>query len=234
MYNNNYTIEEQGMLKILEHLYLLIKNGKQVKAGDVRNRVGLELRYWVILINNKIIELQGIASKPVYKWVGIQPNINMASKLLSEKPDLINDKYDNINIPSEYKSEQKKINIPFNNFWNLYDKKVGPKDKCEKLWNKLSNKDRKKIIEILPLWLAAISDKQYQPHPHTYLSQKRWNDEIKINTYVSKPQSAINTTFPLSNYSDQQLWDELIRRGYNIVGNRLGKTQFLKDGIIES
>ena len=65
----------------------------------------------------------------------------------------------------------------FVRFWNLYDKKVS-RDKCEKIWAKLSEKDIEKIFETLPAFIASIKDKQFQPHPATYLNQKRWNDEI--------------------------------------------------------
>lgn len=78
----------------------------------------------------------------------------------------------------------KHINVDFSKFWNLYDKKVGDKSKCEKKWVALTDTDRQKIIDTLPLFKSSIRDKQYQPHPETYLNQKRWNDEISI-----KPES---------------------------------------------
>jgi hypothetical protein len=68
------------------------------------------------------------------------------------------------------------INISFDVFWNLYNKKINSKD-CESKWNKLKDIDRQKIIDTLPNFLNSITDKQYQPHPITYLNQKRWNDE---------------------------------------------------------
>lgn len=70
-------------------------------------------------------------------------------------------------------------NIVFSVFWDLYNKKVGSKDKCEKKWNKLSDQERQKIIDTLPAFLNSIKDKQFQPYPETYLNGKRWNDEIE-------------------------------------------------------
>lgn len=89
----------------------------------------------------------------------------------------------------EDKRREDKINIEFDIFWNLYDKKVGAKDKCLKKWNSLQDEEREKIIISLPEWKAKITDKQFQPFPETYLNQKRWNDEvIKIkNQPTSKP-----------------------------------------------
>ena len=78
------------------------------------------------------------------------------------------------------------INIDFNVFWNLYNKKVGDKKACIKKWNKLTDIDRQKIIDTLPKFLSNIKDKQFQAHPSTYLNQERWNDEIQIETTVKK------------------------------------------------
>jgi len=82
----------------------------------------------------------------------------------------------------------KPINIEFDVFWSLYDKKKGDKDACIKKWAKLNNEEREKIIHTLPDFLKQINDKQYQPMPETYLNQKRWEDEItpakKETTYI--------------------------------------------------
>jgi len=76
--------------------------------------------------------------------------------------------------------EDKIINISFDSFWDLYSKKVGSKDTCIKVWEKLKDEDRQKIIDTLPNFLKSITDKQFQPHPQTYLNGKRWNDEISL------------------------------------------------------
>lgn len=68
----------------------------------------------------------------------------------------------------------------FDDFWNLYGKKMGDKPKCEKKWLKLKPEEREKIMRILPDWISQFRDKQFQPYPATFLNQQRWNDEIKI------------------------------------------------------
>ncbi len=84
-------------------------------------------------------------------------------------------------LPNSYVSDSvsvvNKINIEFEIFWNLYNKKKGDKDKISKKWNKLKDVERQKIIDTLPTFLKTITDKQYQPYPETYLNDKRWNDE---------------------------------------------------------
>lgn len=80
--------------------------------------------------------------------------------------------------------ERREENIAFSVFWDLYGKKVGSRQDCERKWKSLSNEERETIINTLPKFLGAIKDKQYQPHPATYLNQKRWNDEIKDTAIV--------------------------------------------------
>lgn len=89
-------------------------------------------------------------------------------------------------MEDENENVNNNINIVFDVFWNLYNKKVGSKSKCEKKWNKLKDAERQKIIDTLPNFLASIKDKQYQPFPETYLNQERWNDEIKPVETVKK------------------------------------------------
>lgn len=84
-------------------------------------------------------------------------------------------------IREEEIREEKMINISFDVFWNMYNKKVGSKDSCISKWNKLKDEERQKIIDTLPTFLSSIKDKQFQPHPQTYLNQKRWNDEINLS-----------------------------------------------------
>lgn len=74
--------------------------------------------------------------------------------------------------------KQQTINIEFDIFWSLYDKKKGDKADCIKKWNKLKDEEREKIIHTLPDFLKQITDKKFQPMPATYLNQKRWEDEL--------------------------------------------------------
>jgi len=81
--------------------------------------------------------------------------------------------------------ESEKVNVPFDSFWDLYDKKVGEKGKLFKKWLKLSDDERVKIIEHIPQYKLAQPDKKYRKNPETYLNNKSWNDEI-INANGTK------------------------------------------------
>ena len=87
---------------------------------------------------------------------------------------------------SEYEYENA-INIKFECFWDLYNKKKGDKAGCVKKWNKLSDQERQTIIDILPQWkMSTFTDPKYQPLPATFLNQKRWEDDISAP--ISEPQ----------------------------------------------
>ena len=73
---------------------------------------------------------------------------------------------------------QKNKGVDFENFWNLYAKKVGNKKAVVKKWNKLSVDTQTKILAMLPKWKEQFSSNKYKPFPETFLNQERWNDEV--------------------------------------------------------
>jgi len=79
-----------------------------------------------------------------------------------------------------------KINIVFNIFWDLYEKKNGLKSKVEKKWNSLTDKDRKDIIDYVPKYKEAQPDKQFRKHPMTFLNNESWKDELISNNKPKK------------------------------------------------
>jgi hypothetical protein len=108
------------------------------------------------------------SEKQVQSIVGIdKPNNLITNKSLPTE---------NVGVPKK-DDEQK---IAFETFWDLYDKKVGDRNKCKTKWDKLPMSTQNKILEMLPSFKAAIKDKQFQPHATTFLNQERWNDEIEI------------------------------------------------------
>ena len=66
----------------------------------------------------------------------------------------------------------------FDFFWNLYDKKVGDKDKLIKKWGALKPEERNKALDHIPKYKKSQPDKKYRKDPQTYLNNKSWNDEI--------------------------------------------------------
>ncbi len=111
-----------------------------------------------------------------YQFVDKKTTIASTTKLTNNQPS-INQQVTTIEEDNKgIKEEETKVE--FESFWNLYNKKVGKKIKIEQKWNRLPSETQKKIMETLPSFLGRISDKQFQPHPETYLNNERWNDEI--------------------------------------------------------
>lgn len=89
----------------------------------------------------------------------------------------------------------KELNIPFEDFWILYDKKVDRKS-SESKWIKLTDEERIQAMNHIPNYIKANPDKQYRKNPDTYLQNKSFNDEIidRNNPQPNKPNS-VNLTF---------------------------------------
>jgi hypothetical protein len=91
----------------------------------------------------------------------------------------------------EEKCEQISI-LNFDEFWDLYDKKVGDKAKLQKKYDSIKESDREKIKEHVPLYRMATPDKKFRKDPQTYINNKSWNDEIiQSNGNSRKNHSAI-------------------------------------------
>ncbi len=73
--------------------------------------------------------------------------------------------------------------LAFDEFWNLYPKKVNRK-RSEQKWKTLDFEAQQKILEVLPkqnasaVWMKEGG--QFIPHPTTYLNGERWNDQVEV------------------------------------------------------
>lgn len=92
------------------------------------------------------------------------------------------------------------INIPFDDFWDLYDKKVGEKEKLKNKWNKLKDSERELIIKFIPEYKKSQPDKKYRKNPDTFLNQKSWNDEL-----IQSEQKVEERKFVKIDYS-KRIW----------------------------
>ncbi|GAB3517653.1 hypothetical protein GCM10027442_37290 [Emticicia fontis] len=79
--------------------------------------------------------------------------------------------------------------IDFEEVWNLYDKKLGDRQRCGKKWRLLSDKERHLAWEHIPKYVLSTPDKKYRANLETYLNQKRWNNEI-IQTHAKSGNRA--------------------------------------------
>jgi uncharacterized protein YdaU (DUF1376 family) len=97
----------------------------------------------------------------------------------------------NVNINEDI-DRSKSINVAFEIFWDLYDKKED-KIKCEKKWNNLTNKEREFCILKLPEYIKSTPDKQFRKNPATYLNNKSWDNEIIVPP--DKPEEMRSITY---------------------------------------
>ena len=81
----------------------------------------------------------------------------------------------------------------FMEFWHLYDKKVG-RTTCQSLWRRLTKRERREILEYVPIYVQAQPDKRYRKNPATFLRQKSWHDEIIPSRYVAVQQQNIQNS----------------------------------------
>jgi len=75
------------------------------------------------------------------------------------------------------KEEEEITNVPFEEFWDLYDKKEDRKKALAK-WQKLDDSTRELIIERLPAYIESTPDKRFRKLPVTYLNGECWENEI--------------------------------------------------------
>lgn len=94
--------------------------------------------------------------------------------------------------------------ISFDSFWDLYDKKIGDKRKIEPKWNKLSDNDKKAIMDYIPKYIQSQPDKQYRKNPETFLNNQGWKDEIIITTTSAKKiNEPVSKTEQINNALDR-------------------------------
>jgi len=100
--------------------------------------------------------------------------------------------------------EIKEINISFDIFWDLYDKKVGDKEKLKKKWDSLKDDDRSSIIDYIPKYKMIQPEKKYRKDPQTFFNNSSWNDEL-IGIDVQKTQIYKNVDFEAYKKRQQEL-----------------------------
>ena len=93
------------------------------------------------------------------------------------------------------RKEIKEINISFDIFWDLYDKKNGDKAKLIVKWNNFTDLERKEIIEYIPKYKLSQPDKKFRKDPQTFFNNNSWNDELiglqpEVKNNIAKRQDA--------------------------------------------
>ena len=124
-----------------------------------------------------------------------------ARQVLKTSSTLVEQKRTNIKEKEKVKKKSKvkdSINISFEEFWNLYNYKVGDKSKVMAKWESLSDTNRLSVMEHLPLYIQSTPDKQFRKHPSTYLNNSGWEDEILNKSNGVDKFKLDSTGFPMA------------------------------------
>jgi hypothetical protein len=71
------------------------------------------------------------------------------------------------------------MDFSFDKFWQVYAYKRGNIPRCKKLWEKMSGHEKVLAIGFINKLRATYDrEKKDMPYPETYLSQKRWENEL--------------------------------------------------------
>lgn len=80
-------------------------------------------------------------------------------------------------LPPPPPKKPKTINIPFDDWWAAYQKKVD-KVACERAWASLSDAERETAMSHTAAYVLSTPDKAFRKNPKTYLNNKSFNNEI--------------------------------------------------------
>jgi hypothetical protein len=149
-------------------------------------RIAYELRTDIDCIKSVINDFNlFVINDENFSSLSVQKRLDERVNKSKKAAESVSKRWNNTNvIRKEYErntikeSKGKEINISFSDFWDLYDKKVGDKEKIEKKWNILNDKDRKNVIEYIPKYKLSQPNKKYRKDPSTFLNNKSWLDEL--------------------------------------------------------
>jgi biotin operon repressor len=152
------------------------------------------VRKWINALEKKGLLSRVIKKKPngevdtreIRLTTPMVKNDHTYGKILPEGMVKIDHIIDNTNKESNKSIER------FEEFWNIYNKKVG-KDKTKAKWSKLKEKEIDAIFKALPSYIASREVK-YRKDPERYLTHRVWEDEMPSEAQASNPLSAIKLT----------------------------------------
>ena len=194
---NLITVEKGQFITSLKH----ISESSKLSIQEARHFLSLlEKDEMIIKISNTQSTKITICNYGIYQDVQQTNNKRTTNEQQTNNtPPTTNKNVKNDNNAEEEEEEELKTVFSFDDFWNLYDKKLDTKS-CSEKYSKLTEIDRLRIKETLPLYLATIKDKQYQKHPKTYLNNQCWNDEAfnknESTTFIQEFELLVNKNLP--------------------------------------
>ncbi len=138
--------------------------------------------------------------------INILKNKGLISSLQGAKDkdkDMVKDMVKDKDKEEEKEKEKPETKVEiwptFEDFWTAYAKKVGSKEKCKQKFDKLNQDTKEIIMNHVFDYVKSTPDKQYRANPETFFNQKRWENEIIINSNGKQ-----------QNNKDQEQFDRLM------------------------
>lgn len=164
----------------LEFIEVLLDRQFLGKKPD--NLRGMVRFAWISQVNSIDSQVKGYEDKTQTKLtpcqggtVGVNENSFTPSLQVQEKGK------EKEEVQGEEKEQEASPDIlPFETFWNFYNKKVD-RSKCEKKWLKITNPEKEIIIKTLKAYISTTPDVQFRKNPLTYLNSKSWDNEIILD-----------------------------------------------------
>ena len=152
-------------------------------------------------------------------------------------------------IVKEERKERKVItDDTFEWFWKLYPNKKAKKDAII-MWNRLSTNEKTLAVDWLQkyliYWKKKSTEKQYLPHPATWINGKRWEDNLSDEVNIQKTnvqeqlekeraeekkaeQHRVWINKKLQELKEKWLWDEW----YNQAKSEIPESQHKYEALI--
>lgn len=146
------------------------------ELGHTRQEIRTALKH--LKSTNELTTLSG-SQHTVFTVINYDSYQGLTNDLTNEQPAANQPTTTNKNVKNEKNAKNKDTSDSrFDEFYNLYDKKVGGK-KAKVKFDSLSKKDIDKIFEVLPDYVASTPEKKYRKAPLVWLNGECWNDEIQ-------------------------------------------------------
>jgi hypothetical protein len=139
-----------------------------------------EIEYDKILLRNRCFPaLDCISTDEIECWVNACGNAGLiqVESFLNGKVKIVVLRHGNNGKAKKAVADETESCLPFETFWNMYDKKVERK-KCEQKYSSINESDREIILEKLPEYIQSTPNPAFRKHPLTWLNGACWNDEI--------------------------------------------------------
>lgn len=181
-----------------------------VNKTSVSNGISKLVECWYITTEWEY-EQRAIALNMMIQWLNLSSLIN-EDDIEDEMEDEVEDTVEFKNKVKEKVKEKGENDNLFEEFREKYPRKVNKK-KAETSFKKLSDEDKRLAIDMIDKFKKTKQwqDKQYIPHPTTYLNWLRFKDEVEerdMAWYVDKSKTEEIKKDEKIEEKFMQLWNE--------------------------